>query len=66
MPKVLNSAAVQNWSVLSLYNNLGDIQSWIFGFGEFDKVWRGIVALMIISVVSLVVLYRQVSAPIRV
>jgi ABC-2 type transport system permease protein len=65
-PQVINSSAVQNWSVLSLYNNLGDIQSWIFGFGDFHKVWRGIVALMIISTVSLVVLYRQVSAPIRV
>lgn len=65
-PEVINSNAVQNWSVLSLYNNLGDIQSWIFGFGDFQKVWRGIVALMIISTVSLVVLYRQVSAPIRV
>ena len=65
-PEVLNSPAVQNWSVLSLYNNLGDIQSWIFGFGEFSKVWRGIVALVIVSTVSLVVLYRRVSAPVRV
>ena len=65
-PTVMNSNLVQNWSVLSLYNNLGDIQSWIFGFGSFDHVWRGIVALFIITVFSFVILYRRVSAPIEV
>lgn len=65
-PAVVNSAIVQNWSVLSLYNNLGDIQSWIFGFSTFEQVWRGVVTLGVISVVSMIVLYRRVSAPIRV
>ncbi len=63
---VLNSQAVQTWSMLSLYNNLGEIQSWIFGFEELENVSKGILALLIITVVSLVVLYRRVSAPIRV
>ncbi len=65
-PDVLNSSLVQNWSVLSLYNNLGDIQSWIFGFGEFADVWRGILALAILTVFSLIILYRRVSAPIQI
>ncbi len=65
-PLVRNHPTVLNWSVLSLYNNLGDIQSWIFGFSSFREVWRGVAALTAISVVSSVVLYRRVSAPIRV
>ena len=65
-PEVLDSAMVQSWSVLSLYNNLGDIQSWIFGFSTFQESWPGIAALGVLTVVSLVILYRRVSAPIRV
>ncbi len=64
--EVMSTGLVQNMSVLSLYNNLGDIQSWIFGFGNFADVWRGILALAMITVISLVILYRRVSAPIRV
>lgn len=65
-PEVVNSEVVKNWSVLSLYNNLGDVQSWIFGFAEFEEIWRGAATLTVISLFSLYVLYRRVSAPIRV
>jgi len=51
---------------LSLYNNLGDIQSWIFGFVELQDVWKGVLTLAVVSVISFVLLYRRVSAPIRV
>ena len=64
-PEVLNSSLVRNWSVLSLYNNLGDIQSWIFGFAKFSDVWRGVLSLVAISLISMIILYRRVSAPIR-
>jgi hypothetical protein len=63
---VLDSPLVQNWSVLSLYNNLGDIQSWAFGFSTLNEVWPGIVALTVITILSLVILFRRVSAPIRI
>ena len=65
-PEVLNDPTVQAWSVLSLYNNLGDIQSWIFGFSTFRESWPGTVALIVVTIVSLCILYRRVSAPIRV
>lgn len=65
-PEVLNSPLVQNWSVISLYNNLGDIQSWAFGFSSLSDVWPGIVALSVLTLVSLVILFRRVSAPIRI
>ena len=65
-PEVMQSEIVKNWSVLSLFNNLGDIQSWIFGFGTFESVWKGIVTLVVLTLISLFVLYRRVSAPTRV
>jgi hypothetical protein len=65
-PDVLNSSLAKNWSVLSLYNNLGAIQSWIFGFGEFKNVWRGILALAMLTIFSQIILFRRVSAPIRI
>lgn len=65
-PEVLESAAVKNWSVLSLYNNLGDIQAMIFGFADFGDAWRGILALGLATAISLVVLYRRISAPMNI
>jgi ABC-2 type transport system permease protein len=63
---VMESAAVKNWSVLSLYNNLGDVQAWIFGFVALEDVWKGVAMLGAVSLISLIVLYRRVAAPIRV
>lgn len=64
--EVLNSTMVQISSVLSLYNNLGSIQNWIFGFSTLSEALPGVIALAVITVFSLVVLFRRVSAPIRV
>ncbi|MFT5302624.1 MAG: ABC-2 type transport system permease protein [Mariniblastus sp.] len=65
-PEVLNSNMVQGWSALSLYNCLGIVQSWIFGFQTFSESWRGIASLTAITTFSLGMLYRRVSAPIQV
>jgi len=65
-PEVLNSPIVQNWSLLSLYNNLGHVQNWIFGFDTFENVSVSLAILVGITVVSIFVMYRRVSAPIRV
>ena len=65
-PEVLNSAIVQNWSLLSLYNNLGHVQNWIFGFDTFENVAASLAILVGVTVVSIFILYRRVSAPIRV
>lgn len=64
--EVLGSSAVQNWSALSLYNCLGDVQAMIFGFEGLRDIWRSVLALSGVTLFSLIVLYRRVSAPIRV
>ena len=65
-PAVMKSTIVQNWSSLSIYNCLGDVQALIFGFESFHEVWRAVVVLIALTLVSLFVLLRRVSAPIRV
>lgn len=62
-PEVLNHPTVLNWSVLSLYNNLGDIQAWIFGFRHFEEIQRSLWIMVLVSLFSWLVLSRQVSAP---
>lgn len=64
--EVLNSTAVQNWSALSLYNCLGNVQAMIFGFESFSDIWRSVLALTGVTLFSLIILYRRVSAPIRI
>ena len=59
--EVLNDPTTQTWSILSLYNNLGDVQIWLFGFGEFNDAFLGICGLSMITVVSAFVLYRQIA-----
>jgi ABC-2 type transport system permease protein len=65
-PAVMQSDMVRNWSAVSLYNCLGSVQALIFGFESFNEVWRGVFALSAITIVSLFILYRRVSAPIRI
>ena len=64
-PLVTESSMVKNWSSLSIYNNLGDVQSWVFGFRSFSEVWPAFTVLLVITVLSLLVLYRRVAAPLR-
>ena len=63
---VTESEMVRNWSTVSLYNCLGSVQALIFGFESFQDVWRGVLALSAITIFSLFILYRRVSAPIRI
>ena len=64
--QVMNSPMVENWSLISLYNNLGDVQSWIFGFDRFSDIWPSFMILSFLTLVALLVLFRRVSAPIRI
>ncbi|MCH2177693.1 MAG: ABC transporter permease [Mariniblastus sp.] len=63
---VMDSALVENWSLISLYNNLGEVQSWIFGFDTFLNIWPSFMILSLLTLVALAVLFRRVSAPIRI
>lgn len=62
---VAESPMVKNWSPLSIYNNLGDVQAWIFGFREFSEIWPAFAVLTGITVFAFLVLYRRVAAPLR-
>ena len=64
-PEVLESWSVKTWSLLSLYNNMGDVQTWIFGFKSFSEIWPAFAVLASITVVAFLVLYRRVNAPLR-
>jgi len=65
-PASVATSQVQNWSVLSLYNCLGDVQEFIFGFEKFEDVWRGTMVLVCLTGFSLWILYRRISAPVSV
>ncbi len=63
---VMNDPIVRDWSSVSLYNNLSAVQSWIFGFEPFQAIWPSFTVLAGISLLSLALLYRGVSAPMNV
>ncbi len=63
--EVLNSDVVQRWSNISIYNTLGDVQSWIFGFKPFSDAYFSLAILIAITVIGLLVLFRRVTAPLR-
>jgi hypothetical protein len=57
------------WTLLSLYHTMGEVQHWIFGLqkdtGTLGAGLAGI-ELVALTVVSWLILYRRVSAPMRV
>ncbi len=58
---------VDRVSLASLYHALGHVQNWVFGLEEsFAKVSAAVFEAVAITVVSLVVLFRRVSSPMRV
>jgi len=54
------------WTHLSLYHTLGRIQRWIFGFSDFRDALISTVILLGVTVVSMLILIRRISAPMRV
>ncbi len=61
-----NQTYESNWTLVSLYNTLHKSQSWIFGLEKrFDYVAPSLVLLTAITVFSLIILFRRVSAPLR-
>jgi hypothetical protein len=54
------------WTHLSLYHTLGRVQRWVFGFAEFRDVLVPLLILAAVTVVSLAILVRRISAPMRV
>jgi len=59
-------ATVDRWSWISPYHALGVVQAWIFGIETRRQVVAPAAAsLLVISVVSVIVLYQRVDAPLR-
>ena len=58
-------AVLEKWSPVSLYHALGQVQGWVFGFAIFDQVLVSALTLATITVVSTVILFRRISAPMR-
>jgi ABC-2 type transport system permease protein len=59
---------VSKWTYISLYDTLGVAQSWAFGKFDsesFKRARTAILVLIAITALSLTVLYRRVSAPMR-
>jgi hypothetical protein len=55
------------WSVISPYHALGEVQSWVFGIEkDFSNVAPEVCAMSTVTLVSLFILMRRVSAPMRV
>ncbi len=63
---VMEIPSVKRWGLLSLYNNIGEVQGWVFGFSSLSDAWPGLLMLALITAVSLAVIYRQISSPMRV
>lgn len=61
MPEV-----TRDWSYLSLYHTLGNVQSWAFGFSDFESVKLSAAILIVITIISLAILIRRVAAPMRI
>ena len=57
----------ERWTLISLYHTLGRVQNWVFGFETDAAGLMSAGALLAgITVVSLLILFRRVSSPMRI
>ncbi len=55
------------WSILSPYHALGEVQTWVFGIEkDFANIAPEACLLSVVTLISMAVLLRKVSAPMRV
>ena len=60
-------AEESNWSLLSLYDSMVRLQSWVLGYDQqMEFPWPQALVVAGFSVVALMILLRRVSAPVRV
>ena len=56
-----------NWSLISIYSTIGEVQAWIFGLkNNFREVMPSAIFLAVITLAAFIALYRRVSAPVRI
>ena len=58
---VLQGPTAITWAPISLYNCLGQVQIWIFGFDSLHNTWPSLLTLIGITVFSLLMIYRNIS-----
>jgi hypothetical protein len=57
----------EHWTLISLYHTLGKVQGWVFGVeGTLTSILPSAFLLAVLTVLSLMVLYRRVSSPMRI
>lgn len=59
--EAMNDPAVIQWAPISLYNCLGQVQTWIFGFDTFANTWPCLLTLVLVTVISLFLFFRNIS-----
>jgi ABC-2 type transport system permease protein len=60
------SAAFEGkWAPVSIYHALGQVQSWIFGIADFEHSKWAALMLIVLTVISTLILFRRISAPLR-
>lgn len=64
--EALVDPSIRRWEFLSLYNNLGRAQSWIFGLDTLQNALPALCILAFVTILSFIVLFRRVSGPIRI
>jgi len=65
----LNGTLDDRWTLISPYHTLGRVQSWVFGLERgplAQPVLPALIELAVLSVVSLAVLVRRISSPMRI
>lgn len=65
-PMLWEEPEVKRWGMLSLYNNIGEVQGWVFGFSKWSEVFPNVMVLAAITAGALLIMYRQISSPLRV
>jgi ABC-2 type transport system permease protein len=53
------------WAPVSIYHALGQVQSWIFGIADYEHSKWAALMLIILTLVSTLILFRRISAPLR-
>ena len=56
----------QTWSQVSLFHILWIVQGWVFGLEDWDAAFMPLMILLAMTVGSLIILTRRVSAPMRI
>lgn len=54
------------WTHVSLIHVLWNVQGWVFGLEDWRSAWGSVLVLVALTVFSMVVVVRRVSAPLRV